>query len=54
MISKLFEHIENENFIELIISDKEKNNKSDINKIVIKPLKTHSIDGFQAAEYKKN
>ena len=53
MISKLFEHIENENFIELIISDKEKNNKSDINKIVIKPLKTHSIDGFQAAEYNK-
>ena len=36
MISKLFNYFDDENFIEAIISDKEKLNKTDINKIVLK------------------
>ena len=54
MISKLFNYFDDENFIEAIISDKEKLNKTDINKIVIKRvILNNSFCGFQAAEYTK-
>ena len=54
MISKLFNYFDDENFIEAIISDKEKLNKTDINKIVIKRvIFNNSFYGFQAAEYTK-
>ena len=54
MISKLFNYFDDENFIEAIISDKEKLNKTDINKIVIKRvILNNSFCGYQAAEYTK-
>ena len=54
MISKLFNYFDDENFIEAIISDKEKLNKTDINKIVIKRvISNNSFYGYQAAEYTK-
>ena len=54
MISKLFNYFDDENFIEAIISDKEKLNKTDINKIVIKRvILDNSFYGYQAAEYTK-
>ena len=54
MISKLFNYFDDENFIEAIISDKEKLNKTDINKIVIKRVMfNNSFYGYQAAEYTK-
>ena len=54
MISKLFNYFDDENFIEAIISDKEKLNKTDINKIVIKRVILYnSFYGYQAAEYTK-
>lgn len=54
MISKLFNYFDDENFIEAIISDKEKLNKTDINKIVIKRvILNSSFCGYQAAEYTK-
>ncbi|MGM9859006.1 MAG: class I SAM-dependent methyltransferase [Bacilli bacterium] len=54
MISKLFMYFEDENFIEAIISDKEKINKTDINKIVLKRvILDNSFSGYQAAEYTK-
>lgn len=54
MISKLFNYFDDENFIEAIISDKEKLNKTDINKIVIKRVMlNNSFCGYQAAEYTK-
>ena len=54
MISKLFNYFDDENFIEAIISDKEKLNKTDINKIVIKRvIFNNSFYGYQAAEYTK-
>ena len=54
MISKLFNYFDDENFIEAIISDKEKLNKTDINKIVIKRVNLNSsFCGYQAAEYTK-
>ena len=54
MISKLFNYFDDENFIEAIISDKEKINKTDINKIVIKRvISNNSFYGYQAAEYTK-
>ncbi len=53
MIEKLLTYIHDNNFVELIISDKEKSNKSDIVKIVIKKTIIKSESLYQAAEYTK-
>lgn len=48
-----FEKYFTNTFLECIISDKEKNNNSDILKIVIKRITLKGITAFQAAEYTK-